>query len=124
MAVITLPSVRTIIAGNGVTAFDKKAEFTLAEKMETVLYVNSTTNVSVPYSNIDNIKSIVFYSENDFTVNITMTIDSTSVTVPIATTGNFRLDPTSTFMSSVSAITLQSSSTTNISVTVNIYGAE
>jgi hypothetical protein len=122
MAVILLPNIRTSISGEGVTPFDEKVEFTLAEKLENTLLISSTNSATVSFSNIDDIISMFFYSTSSFTVNITMTINNTSVTVPIATTGNFRLDPTADFIGTISAITISTTSTTAISVKVCIYG--
>jgi len=126
MATNILPNVRTVISGSGVTAFDQKVEFTLSEKLETTLLIKSTNSASIAYANIDNIKSILFYSTSNFTVNLTVDIGTTEVPnvviFPIATTGNFRFDPTVVFMSKISAISISTESTTDISVDVCIYG--
>ena len=128
MAVTITPNIRTTISGENVTPFDEKIEFDLTEKIETNFYVSSTNTVTIPYSNIDNIQSIVFYSENEFIVSLSIDIGTVEipnvVVVPITVTGMFHLDTNSDFIDTLSAITISTDSTSNISVTTNIYGIE
>jgi hypothetical protein len=127
MAVQALPTITTIISGDNVTAFNKNIQFTLAEKLENVLYLKSSDgNVEIDYSKINNIQSILFYSTSTFTINISIDIGTVEtpniVIVPIETTGNFRLDPTTALIGKISSITISTASTTDITIYVNVYG--
>jgi len=126
MAVIELPSIRTVITGVGVTQFDSSTSFSLTEKLEAAIYIKSTDNkITIDYSFVDNVKSLIFNSSGTYTVEITTT--STDV-VPVVTvmqfqvSGMFRLDLTQAQRALISAIKISTASTTNILVDVRAYG--
>lgn len=128
MAVVALPSIRTVITGDNIAPFDKTTSFTLGEKLESLLYLKASDgDVSIDYSKINNIAAILFYSASAFTVSITIDVGTTEipnvVVIPFTTIGNFRLDPSSALMTKISAISLATASATDITVYTNIYGA-
>lgn len=128
MAVQTLPTIRTIISGDNITGFDKSTTFALAEKLENIYYVKALDgNLVIDFSKINNVKSMLFYSTSNFTLNLTVDIGTVEVpneiVVPLTITGNFRLDPDSALLAKIKAISIATISTTDITVYVNIYGA-
>lgn len=128
MAVQTLPTIRTIITGDNITGFDKSTTFTLAEKLENIYYVKASDgNLVIDFSKINNVKSMLFYSTSNFTLNLTIDIGTVEtpdeVVIPLTLTGNFRLDPDSALLAKIKTISIATISTTDITVYVNIYGA-
>jgi hypothetical protein len=128
MAVVSLPTIRTQLTGDNITNADRSTSFTLGEKLENIYYLKaSDVALTIDISKINNLKSMLFYSVSNFTLSITIDIGTTEtpnvVIIPFTTTGNFRLDPDSTFISKVSSISLSTISTTDITIYVNIYGA-
>ena len=60
MAVVSLPTIRTVISGDNVTTIDKQTQFTLGEKLENLYYLKSTDgNLAIDISKI-NSGSVVF----------------------------------------------------------------
>ena len=126
MAVTTLPSIRTTVAGENITALDSLTSFTLTEKAEIVQYLKAADGkVAVNLSVIDTIKSILFHSDGVYTVEVTITPlvePTTPITIPFEVSGMFRLDPTVAFRGLITSITLSTASVTNITVDTRIYG--
>jgi len=127
MAAIQLPKIRTYISGDGVVDFDKSTQFTLLEKLESVYLLKAADgDLSIDTSKINSLVSMLFYSINSFTIKLTVDIGTVEtpniVIVPVETTGNFRLDPTTAFLSKISAVSISTTSTTDITIQVNVYG--
>lgn len=126
MAVIALPTIREIISGDGVTALDQSSSFTLTEKLEAVRYIKASDGkVTIDYSYIDVLKTIMFTSSDVCTVEITTT--STDVVpvvtvMPLEINGTFRLDLTPAFRGLISSIKILTSITTDITVNIRAYG--
>lgn len=128
MAIVSLPTIRTQLTGDNITVADRSTSFTLGEKLENIYYLKSADGtLSIDISKINNLKSMLFYSLANFTISITVDIGTVEtpnvVVVPITTTGNFRLDPDAAFLAKISAISISTVSTTDITVYVNVYGA-
>ncbi len=127
MATINIPSIRTVITGDGLTALDKITTFTLSEKMETVrLLKASDGSVAIDIAYINTLKTLYIESTGVFTVTITHT---TTDVIPVVNTipfeingGVFRLDPTVASRALLSAITLSTASTTDITINIRAYG--
>lgn len=127
MAVTSLPTIRTVISGDGVTSFDKNIQFTLGEKLESTYILKSTDSpITINYSAVSNLKSFIFYSDSNFTVNVSIDVGTTEtpniVVVPISVTNMFRFDPDSTLLGKISNVTISTTSTTNITISTFIYG--
>lgn len=119
MAIIQTPSIRTVITGDGITSLDNSVSFTLSEKLEATRLLKDTDgSVLLDYSYINTVKSFYFYSVGTYTVTLTV---GTEI-IPIEVNGTFRLDPTPAFRDLITSIALSTSSTTDISISVRVYG--
>lgn len=120
MAVSALPTIRTQISGDGLTLLDQSDQFSLAEKLETVRYIKNTDGkVAIDFSFIDTVKTLFLQSTGTYIVEITTTAANV---IPFEITGVFRLDFTPAFRATLSSITIETDSTTNITVNTRIYG--
>jgi hypothetical protein len=128
MAVANLPKIQSTITGDGITTSNKILQFELGEKIEYTYYIKSTDGaLVVDVSKIDLMQTMMFYSDDAFTLNLAVDVSLTEVpdivTLPILVDGLFRLDPQAEFVSRIDSISIETTSTTNILVEVNIYGA-
>lgn len=119
MAILQTPSIRTVISGDGVTSLDRTTSIAVTEKLEAVRYIKSTDlEVPVDYSYIDVVKSMYFYSNDTYTLTFNTSTDS----IVFEVTGEFKIDPTVAFRTSITSLTIATKSTTDIEIDIRIYG--
>jgi len=120
MATIT-PTFNASVTGKGIlTSLDKTITWVNGEKLEQDYAINSTDGVvAINYSYVNNISLMVFTSISSFKVTITI---GTNV-IAHEVNNVFIFDPTSTFLGTVDKIEISTAQTTNITVSVRVYGA-
>jgi hypothetical protein len=89
-----------------------------AQIEQTVVIQDSDGDVSLSYD-IDDIEFIIFQSDSAFTIKIT----SSGVTEIKEVNNIYLFNPTSAYMSTVSAISVSTSSTTEQLIEYKVYGA-
>lgn len=121
MAIQNIPTIRTIVSGDGISSKDISETFALAEKLEAQYILDADHDpVVLVESFIDNLKTIIFNSIGTYTVTITM-LDSN--VVPFEVSGVFKFNPTAAFRASIDTISVSTTSTSSITVNVSAYGA-
>lgn len=90
-----------------------------SEQLEQVIVINSGDGQkTIDLTSVSNIKLIYIYS-NDDNFSAEFTVDTDAITFE----NDFLiLTPTSTFLSTVDSLKISTTSTSNISVYINIYG--
>lgn len=120
MAVPATPTLRTVISGDNLTGLDTSETFTLNEKFESQYVLKSTDSaVTIDTSYIDTIKTFIFNSTGEYTITITIT---GGITIPFVVSGLFKFNPSATFRSSITSMTLSTTSVDNITINAYIYG--
>ena len=119
MATVT-PSLTVKVEGlNILTEMEREVSWQTGEKSEfTYSIIDTDAAITIDPALIDNLKFILFSGTGDFTVNIT----AGGQTIAFKIQDFFLFSPTATFLATITAITLETDSTTTISVDVRIYG--
>ena len=117
MATITYTST---ISGTGVTTITNTIQWTLQEKLEEKIVINSADDpVTINYSRVENVKIISFSSASEFIVELTI---SGNVVEFKGTYFTFSCDLLGEFISNLSLIRISTDSTTDITINSNVYG--
>lgn len=128
MAVKVLPTVQTIFSGEGVTSEINTLKFELGEKIENTFYVKLGEEIVVDFSKITNLKTFNFYSDDSYTVALTIDVGTegapNEIVVPLSVAGTFRLDPSEATTHSIKNIAITTSSTVDVKVSVKVYGSK
>ena len=121
MATSITPKLSILVNGEGsVTKLTKEISWTPMSQKEMVYYIKDTDSaIPISFSDIDALKILMILAEDNVTITITM-IDTNVVTL---VTDNFVITPDSTWLALVDTITVSTTSTTNIKVNINVYGA-
>ena len=125
MATSQTPTFRIIISGSDITGLDETNTFTLENKVETsYTIVDTDGNKTLDFSNIENMKSIIFDGSGIFDVTITVGGGANIISFPCDGSIPMVLPVTQTFMSTVDSITISTTSTTDVQVSVRAYGED
>lgn len=128
MAVKVLPTIQTIFSGEGITPEINTVRFEVGEKIENSWYVKEGENFVVDFEKVSNIKTINFYSDSPYVVNLKVDVGDeetpNEVDVPLSITGSFRLDPSQIFLSTLKEIKITTESIEDVLIVVKVYGAK
>lgn len=121
MAINLEPSLQIKLLGTQVTNFDETNSFTLDNKDEYTFEIQSTSSpVLIALNKVPNTKLIFVHATGDFSLNFTTALG----TFTILCTGNFVLNTSQSFITSLVSLTVTTTSTNLIKVYFNIYGKE
>jgi len=125
MATSQTPTFRIVISGSDVTSLDESNSFTLENKIETsYTIVDTDGNKTLDFSNIENMKTILFDGSGAFNVTVTVGGGANVITFPCDGSIPMILPITQTFMGTVDSITISTASTEDVQVSVRAYGEE
>ena len=116
----TDPKLKINLTGDDVNVFTKAITWVKGEQVEKTINLIDTDGLkSVSYSDIDNVKAIIFQSDSQFKIATT----ANAITSEVIVDGIFVLTPESTYWSTITDISISTDSITAISVNYRIYGA-
>ena len=104
-----------------VTEFEDSYTWTKEGQYEQEFYIKSTDGaITLDYSLVDNIRAMVFRSASDFTV----TIATATANIPFTVQDVFMFTPDTVLAALITAITVETASTTDQTINVQIFGEE
>lgn len=107
------------LSGEGITPMDFIAQWTTEDKLETSYKINSTDMArDVDISSLENVRWIMFSSDAKFKISLT----AGAQTIEFEVEGLFSLNPSSTFLGTVTQIQVSTDSVDDITVDIRVYG--
>ena len=117
---MSTPTLKLQLIGSlAVSEFLKEMTWTKETQYEQTFYIKDTdSDVTVDYSNVENIRMMIFRSTADFTVKITTAIG----TFPMSVQDVLTFSPDATLALAITAITISTASTTDQTIDVQVFG--
>lgn len=126
MAIAIQPRIQVKISGDSICLTDQIKAWDLSQKMEIIKSIKADDNeVTIDFSDIENMELIEFYSADPFNIILTITttgISPTTNMIEIPITGFFVLNTDQTFIDTLTTLQISTDSTTDITVNINAYG--